>query len=342
LVGFSSIFCVTRNIKMKILVKLCVYLFLLQSCSTEISKGTRKQNKIDSLQNEKEVSRFLIKVDTSFSNFIFTKTIDYRAVFPSYRGINYKKISDSLNIKAWQKGDFDANGLTDLLVIGRWNMFSIICILDKGLNNYELKPIERNFWLPHPFPLVQNNKISYHHFNHEQIGHTNKLEKVNLVYKFNTFIEENKRVNVQKIDTIEFSSLGCYGYCPVLKMVITDDRDATWINVEGNDSEQQEVVYKTKITKKNYDEIINVLNYINFRNLKDEYFENEDALTLKITYNRGKVKNIRDNGNVSTFGLQRLYQILLALHENQKWNKLSTSNIITFQHIPVINITNGN
>ena len=45
-------------------------------------------------------------------------------------------------------------------------------------------------------------------------------------------------------------------------------------------------------------------------------------LTLRVrtvTYDNGKVKSIRDYGLLGTYGLDRVYQLLFELRENQKW-----------------------
>ncbi len=57
---------------------------------------------------------------------------------------------------------------------------------------------------------------------------------------------------------------------------------------------------------------------------KDKYAVNwtdDQASILEITFDNGKVKKIYDYGLIGTFGLDRVYQLLFKLRENQKWTK---------------------
>jgi len=67
---------------------------------------------------------------------------------------------------------------------------------------------------------------------------------------------------------------------------------------------------------------VNLLNYIDFETLQDNYAVNwtdDQTAKLKVTYDNGKVKSIRDYGLLGTYGLDRVYQLLFELRENQKW-----------------------
>jgi hypothetical protein len=80
--------------------------------------------------------------------------------------------------------------------------------------------------------------------------------------------------------------------------------------------------FKGKILQANYDELIGLLNYLDFPSLKDSYAVNwtdDQTSVLKITYNNGKVKEIKDYGLIGTLGLSRVYSILFDLRENQQW-----------------------
>ena len=67
-----------------------------------------------------------------------------------------------------------------------------------------------------------------------------------------------------------------------------------------------------------------MLNYIYFETLQDNFavtWTDDQTATLKITYDSGKVKSISDYGLIGTYGLDRVYQLLYELRENQKWTK---------------------
>ena len=82
--------------------------------------------------------------------------------------------------------------------------------------------------------------------------------------------------------------------------------------------------FNSKITKDKYNDIVNLLNYIDFESLKDNYsvsWTDDQTATITITYDNGKVKSISDYGLIGTFGLDRVYQLLFELRDNQKWTK---------------------
>ena len=78
--------------------------------------------------------------------------------------------------------------------------------------------------------------------------------------------------------------------------------------------------YKAEIDNKSYSDIINLLNYIDFQNLNDEYAVNwtdDQTSYITITYDQGKIKTIRDYGLIGTHGLDKLYDLLFKLRFNQ-------------------------
>ncbi len=82
--------------------------------------------------------------------------------------------------------------------------------------------------------------------------------------------------------------------------------------------------FNSKIMEDKYNDIVNLLNYVDFETLKDNYavgWTDDQSSTLKITYDNGKVKSIEDYGLIGTYGLDRIYQLLFELRENQKWTK---------------------
>ena len=81
-------------------------------------------------------------------------------------------------------------------------------------------------------------------------------------------------------------------------------------------------VFRTVVTDNSYSNIIDLLNYIDFPNLKNNYavsWTDDQRCTLTITYNNGQKKEIRDYGLIGTYGLDRVYQLFFDLRFNQKW-----------------------
>lgn len=280
-----------------------------------------KTNYIDSIQNAKQITDLLLTIDSSYKEFKLKDKLQFRDK-------KCQKLSDSLKVLPWTKADFDNNGLTDILVVGKWYDHSVLCILDKQ-GKYEIKRITRRSFQDCTFPIVEKHAITYYYEGEPESGKWNvprKLIKITLIYKFGDFIEENQTPSNHKIEKIEYATTGCYGTCPIFKLSINSDKTAKWDAVEYNDIDKQEWKgkFQTVIAQDKFEELTNLLNYIDFETLKDRYAVNwtdDQSSILTITYDNGKVKSISDYGLIGTFGLDRIYQLLFELRENQKWTK---------------------
>lgn len=299
---------------------------LFQSCRGQSNNSVlHKTNFIDSIQTAKQITDLISKIDDGYKEFIVNESLKFEN---RYSGENYKKIADSLYVQPWTKADFDSNGLTDILVIGNRYDHSVICILDKG-GTYEINRITRRSFQDCTFPVVENCKIKYYFESEPERGkwdESRELKQITLVYKFGDFIEENEMPAYHKIEKIEYSTSGCYGSCPIFNLTINSDKTAKWYAKMYNKINNKEVSgnFNTKVTEDKYNDIVNLLNYIDFETLQDNYAVNwtdDQSSSLKITYDNGKVKSISDYGLMGTYGLDRVYQLLFELRENQKWTK---------------------
>ncbi|MCU7617590.1 DUF6438 domain-containing protein [Chryseobacterium sp. PBS4-4] len=282
------------------------------------SQDKKVFNKIDSLNTAKEVQEFL---DNDKNKINYYLNVEDRIDYDRYCTL----IADSLNLnQKWQKADFDSNGLTDLLVTGKTSdAAKTIYILDKG-DHFESKNLSKGQLFEQcSFSIVKDHTIEYHSVKIlNRYGFTKRLTE-NLVYRFGEFIEENKIPERHNILEIQFETSGSHWNKSVLKMEIVSNRDVTWIS--RNDGFLTTGVYTTKLSKEKFKEIVDLLNYINFENLADEYevgYSDAATIYLKVTYDNFKVKNIRDTGGMGTRGLRKLYDILDDLKGNQQWTKL--------------------
>jgi hypothetical protein len=146
------------------------------------------------------------------------------------------------------------------------------------------------------------------------------FENKSLIYKYGGFIEESEGSEKHEIQEIEFFSP------PNYHVKINADRTVIWFARRHKNIINKEVRsnFKTKLSEAKFNEIIDLINYINFEKL-EEYYEikGTDAHfgRLKITYDNGKTKTINDTGLYGTFGLSRAYQLIFVLNKNQKWKK---------------------
>lgn len=276
---------------------LVLLLTFFQICKGQAENNALyKPNLIDSITTGEQLNALISKLDNRYKDFKVNEELKFES---RYSRKNYKKIADSLNVQPWTKADFDSNGLTDILVIGRIsNNHSIICILDKG-NKYEFKPITRRSFQENTFPIVVNNTIKYYFESEPDRVNWNKpreLQQITLTYKFGDFIEESKNTTTHTIEKLEYSTTGCLGTCSIFDLTINADRTSVWNAKRHNKigNKEYEGIFKTKITQDKFDELLDLLNYIDFTRLKDNYAVNwtdDQGSTLKITYDNGKSKS---------------------------------------------------
>lgn len=296
------------------------FLIIIVFCLSFFHSQNKKVfNKIDSLASAQDIQKFIENQDNKINYYLNIKDkINYDA----YCSI----IADSLKLKDnWEKSDFDNNGLTDLLVTGNTSEGpKTIYILDKG-THFESKNLSKGkLYEECSFSSVKDNKIEYHSIKIlDRFGYLSKLIKENLVYKNGEFIEENISPKRHNILEIKFENSGNRWQNYTFGMEVISNRDATWIT--KNDGFMNAGVYTSKLSEKDFNEIIDLVNYLDFENLSDEYnVSYSDSYTgyLTIIYDNLKTKRIRDYGLMGTRGLKKLYDTLSAMKINQQWTKL--------------------
>ena len=299
-------------------------------------------------QSEIELEKFIHSKTKSYKKFELKKISDFK------RGVNReiqdkicKKIADSLRIdKSFYEVDFDNNGLTDYLVIGDSHTctgehntscdFSSMVLMRFPKDSVKTFRLVRGFsGCIVPKIAEKNGRKIIEIFSQKINGWSDngKIEKYTLIYKFDGFIECNENPIKHNIEKIEYSTSVCYGICPVFELTINKDKSSIFNAKHFNfgtyeerrkqmSSMKDEGVFKTEIKGENYNEIINLLEYMNFETLKNKYSVNwtdDQSSTLKITYDSGKVKIIEDYGLIGTYSLVKLYDLLFDLRKNQNW-----------------------
>lgn len=299
-----------------------VFLWILfLSCKEQSHHFPIDKNYIENIQNAQQIVDLLTFVDERYKTFEVNEKMKFNDSL-------CQVYCDSLHVQPWQKVDVDQNGLTDIVVYGDWVEPSILCILNKG-EKYEIKYLTRDVFQRASFVIVQNNILKFYYKSAlDSTGNNGnkKFNQKNLVYKYGDFIEENIQHVNHKIERIEYATSACFGTCPIFKLVINSDKSAIF---QADDYNRINIVtlkgiYKTIITDEKYNELVELLNYIDFESLKDNYavtWTDDQSSKLTITYNNGKVKTIDDYGLLGTFGLNKVYQMLFEMRENQKWKK---------------------
>lgn len=307
------------------------------------SKAKLIPSKIDSLKSRFEVENLIRNCDSNYKKFELKRIEELDRDYE--RDSLTKLLAKKLKVNSsFFKADFDNNGLTDLLVIGdnkkcyygfenkSCDFNSLVLLNFKG-GNYKISNVERTSFNYSFVPKIEyiNNNVVLVIYNpkSEYRGHVYEKERIDtLTYKFDTFIELVNNHKQSNIEKIEYSTSPCFGTCPVYTLTIDNKKNAVLLAKEYNFSDEyndnDEGFFNGKIEDEKYNELINILNYIDFSKLKDEYHVTatcQSGCMLKITYNNGKVKTIGDYGQVGTYGLKLLYQKISDLRFNQKWTK---------------------
>lgn len=298
----------------------------LSACSDVSKKSAHRPNYIDSIKNEEQIKKLLFKIDPKKKYVYLPKKLKFEGFAHEQL---YRDLYKFHPLTMCTKADLDKNGLTDLLVIDSPYSDSFYCIFDKGNQQFEFQSFFLHLPFSCAFPIVKKDKLTiYYEVTKEFLMFDSlRLKHLDLIYKFGSFIEENKHPSHHSIQEIKIHS----GY--IAKNIIgysfslNEDLNATGqINKEfkvGNISRKGN--YTTKIKRKQWNEITALINYIGFEQLKEKYEVNgmdNFTLTMTIKYDHGKTKIIEDYGMIGTYGLRNVYRQLHQIYKNSNWKKV--------------------
>lgn len=334
----------------------CLVFLLLTSCNKKepFVKADIIPTRIDSLTTNAEIEQYIGDCDSLYRKFTLQKVQDIVC-----RGCdtitNIDSLANRLHINfSWQKADLDNNGYTDLLATGtnktygNWNFdpnqeveyskdFNAFVIMNFGNGKTKLYDLTDGMFMSlaariehdslQPLVGVYTPKLNTR-FKPERRPET----KSKLTYKFGNFIEYNPAPKEYDIEKIEYTTTSCNGECPLFSITIDKNGDAVFAANKYNYTlpwQKGKLIsgtFKTPIKDENFEELITILNYTDFPNLKDNYnvpWTCDQGGILKVTYNHGQTKTIDDYGSKGTFGLRKLHSLFYELRTNQNWKLIS-------------------
>jgi len=330
-----------------------VFRFLLSTiiifiqCSYPGNKNTQGlfptviPSKIDSISTCREVEEIINKLYDTLYRSEF-KCLDPAHIHEFDRKFNHqcRLLADSLHSRrAFYKVDFDGNGYTDLLAIGRTGRwFNIPIVMNMGQDSLHLMELNRSFFSRCSWPVMDTigNKpvIRYYEWKiyETKDGFKEKLTLDTLIYRFGGFVEYNPNPKKYHIKEIDFYAGPCYGSCPIFHLKINENGEATLEALEYNKNiatgQEMKGIFQTRLKNEDYQRIKDLLNYLDFPHLKKHYAVNwtdDQFVELRIFYEdengKEKQKRINDYGKIGTHGLKLLYSLLFQLRNNQKWKK---------------------
>lgn len=303
---------------------------------------------VDRLESVKAIEDFIRKLDTNYRKF------ELKAINGFNRGYAadsiMKIVARNLGInKSFYKYDLDGNGFTDILAFGDNHTcgtyngkesiscdYTVLAVMGMK-NRYIIREVNTRDYddeiVPRIIPNYRTPLLKVYDYN--RVIWQNEIVKdtssMLLIYRNNTFIEYNANPIDNNIKKIEFVTSGCFGSCPVFQLTINKGRPSYFIakyfnftNDMDNYTPDEEGFFKTAISAEKYHEIVDLLNYLDFKNLNENYTimaTDNPGCYLKITYGNGKIKQIDDYGMQGTYGLIKVYELLSDLRFNQEWKK---------------------
>ena len=220
-------------------------------------------NEIDSIKTNEDVNIFMEK-------YFGDKYIDFSVADTNYiwyyhtNKIPYRKIADSLGMKFWYKTDFNMDNKTDLLVYGSvmsgtsehsYKYTSIFGVIESDSGLYQIKPF--HYRMGKAFPVIVNDTqplivlyqtiesdflyqvdstynigVSYDEVFKSIINDKPYVYVDTLIYKFEAFIEYNSNPKPKRIRELYFENDCGQIACYVMKVTVTEDRNATMIGGE--------------------------------------------------------------------------------------------------------------
>lgn len=261
-------------------------------------------NAIDSLKTDKDVEAFLR-----------SKASDKKT---TYFGENMRDSTSKFAKLHFLKLDLNHDGLTDLLINGIY----LFAVIDESKGDFSFPFIDNGTFMMHTYKLVDIDTSS---IIPKIIVKSNKPIMPGdpladtLVYKFGGFTEYNKQPTQYTVSAITAETTACFGECPIFKLTIDTEGNAQYSAIKYN---KRKGIFSAKIAPETCHNIFDLINYIRFRSLNDEYqvrWTDDQTIKITVTFADGYEKTISDYGKVGTFGLQRLYDEIFRLRSTQKW-----------------------
>ncbi len=328
---------------------LLLFLLAVTACTNQesIYKASLTPTRIDSLTPNAEIEQYIGDCASMYRKFTLQKVQEI-VCHGCDTITNIDSLANRLNINfSWQKADLDNNGYTDLLATGTNKTyipygcsfihpqdFNAFVIMNFGNGKTTLHDLTDGLFMSlaarieydslQPLVGVYTPKLNTF-LKRNRRPETKSL----LTYKFGDFIEYNLAPKNHTIEKLEYV---CMSFAYYYKLSVNGNGNTTAIAVmdiytqSWDKGLMPEGTYTTNMCEKEFQEIKDLMNYMDFPNLKDNYavsWSCAPEVYYSVTYDNGKKKRIYDNGAQGTYGLRILNKKLSDLWTNQQW-KLTT------------------
>lgn len=288
---------------------------------------------IDSLQTSSQLEAFVRRFDTRDDSTTFmphTHSI--------LTDLSPKKV-DSFGAVAYEKGDFDGNGTTDLLFNGYSNVYpnnhdypKTGVILSFGRDSFQCTDLTR---IGTHYMVAKKLVIAGHDYL-EILAHRpyynyrwdHPLPDIvdTLRYVDGCWLDHAERPQQHSFQEIKFCFGGGLGNLTKYRLIIRGNivkKEMQQFNSDASNewSADSTCTLTPTISRKLYD----LLNTVDFPGLQDSYEvsgTDNSSSSLRIDYDQEQFKLIQDYGLRGTFGLVAIYQLMAEIVTTQHWKSL--------------------
>ncbi|MCC6816202.1 MAG: hypothetical protein IT267_07320 [Saprospiraceae bacterium] len=284
---------------------------------------------------DKEVTVFLAKNFSDLKNFelgIKAKNDDNQLYI------------DSIEYSPWYVGDFNDDGLSDLLVQGfkRKENQAYLIIANEEDNKFQLNEIKPIFIEGDlNFPVVEETKkgplIVYKQFLTKRTSKMVKgeeiffpknystwygmgfLRKDTLQYFIDRLIEYNPKPNLSGLKFIQIHGYCQFGGCPDFKLKIDSAGNMILQNIKNTELEKG--IYKAKCDDDKFRILKNIINNLRFTKNDKKYGDskNDQVFSMYLVKQDGTEFKIVDYSQGGTLGLIQLYDHIEEIRKKTLW-----------------------
>lgn len=231
----------------------------------------------------------------------------------------------------FKEGDFNHDGIKDLLVYGRAHITQeresyeeseiVVLIGDKR------RPRKADFsnryfsrWIgeiaPHPKVItIDRRDYILIQYNVSKSDFPDETRYDTLFIKDDHAIPFAMKPATKEIAAISFSTTPCFGPCPVFEMTISKNLD---VEYNGIDHVKKKGEHELRIDQKDWDYLTTVISSIKIETLSNQYevpWTDDQTGHLTVTFKDGTKKSIEDYGLRGTVGLSILYDYFFELRK---------------------------
>ncbi|WP_214070001.1 DUF6438 domain-containing protein [Mucilaginibacter sp. dw_454] len=310
-----------------------------------LTAATSFANKIDELKTDSDVVRFLLPLDKHFTTGKYTPKLIIEPVDTIFKNdacFACDTLCKTWGVKSWQKVDLNNDGRTDLVAICHWYQYENFIVMDNGDGTFKLMYLVYDSWFCELVNIIRRNDqnlIVFHTIDSDMLDRFEQPRTDTLIYKYDHFVELNEHPPKYAIDSLIFYDGSVYGNhcgsCPKFRMKVNRKGKTryeryvyggTSVKTAGGYSVKDfkistELKAQGKVLSSQQKEILNMINYINFKKLKDKYevpWTDASTTTIQVKFKDGSSKTIVDYGEYGTFGLRALFSKLYAVAKPYK------------------------